>query len=74
MSRQVFESKTLGSVKPLERINSDVWGPSSVVSIEGYRYYVSFIDECTKFTWIFPLIYKSQVLEVFQSFYALIQT
>ncbi|TQE07262.1 hypothetical protein C1H46_007084 [Malus baccata] len=53
MSRQVFESRTLGFIKPFEIISNDVWGPSSVISIEDYKYYVSFIDECTKFTWIF---------------------
>lgn len=40
MSRQVFEPRAVRSVQPFERISSDVWGPASVVSVEGYEYYV----------------------------------
>lgn len=29
---------------PLELIHSDVWGPSPLVSVCGYKYYVVFID------------------------------
>jgi len=35
--------------RPLELIYSDVWGPSSVVSTYGSRYYVCFLDVFTKF-------------------------
>ncbi|TQD99113.1 hypothetical protein C1H46_015232 [Malus baccata] len=37
------------------------------------KYYVSFIDDFTKFTWICPLCYKSQVQLVFEKFYAFIK-
>lgn len=47
MSRKVFSSNSHVSVKPFEMISSDVQGPSPVVSIESYKYYVSFIDDFT---------------------------
>lgn len=59
MSRQVFSSSSHTSVKPFERISSDVWGPSPVVYTKGYKYHVSFIDDFTQFTWIIPIAYKS---------------
>jgi hypothetical protein len=34
---------------PLEIIHSDVWGPAPI-SVGGYKYYISFIDDFTKFT------------------------
>ncbi|KAM0958955.1 hypothetical protein ACFX2C_024187 [Malus domestica] len=40
-----FPSLASKSVVPFEVIHTDVWGPSPSLSIEGYRYYVSFIDE-----------------------------
>lgn len=73
MSRQSFSSSSHISVRLFERVCSDVWGPSPVVSIEGYKYYVIFVDDFTKFTWFFPLTYKSQVASVFEQFYAFIQ-
>ena len=53
---------------PLELVHTDVWGPAPVISCNGTRYYVSFIDNFTRFTWFFPLKYKSQVLESFKHF------
>lgn len=37
----------------LELVHSDVWGPSPVMSVSGYRYYVNFVDDLSKYTWIF---------------------
>ena len=54
--------------KPLEVIHSDLWGPSPVTSHLGNRYYVSFIDDYTKYTWLYPLKLKSDVLQVFIHF------
>ncbi|KFL89552.1 hypothetical protein AmDm5_1575 [Acetobacter malorum] len=62
------------SVKPFEVLHSDVWGPSPTMSVEGYKFYVLFIDECTRFTWIFPLRNKSEVFQVFVHFHAFIST
>ena len=30
------------------------------MSIEGYKYYIHFVDDYTRFTWIFPLKTKSE--------------
>jgi histone deacetylase 1/2 len=47
---------------PLELVFFDVWGPSSVESTCGFLYFLTCFDACTKFTWIFPLQKKSEVL------------
>ena len=52
---------------PLELVYSDVWGPATV-SVGGYKYYVSFIDAFSKFTWIYLLHAKSEVEQVFIRF------
>lgn len=58
---------------PFSKIHNDVWGPSPVVSIEGFRYYVSFINEATRFVWLFPLMNKSEVFGAFVKFYAYVE-
>lgn len=63
-----FSPSTASVSKPLELIYSDVWGPSSVVSSYGSRYYVSFLDAFTKFLWVFPLKLKSDVETIFIQF------
>jgi hypothetical protein len=45
---------------PLELVFSYVWGPAPV-SAGRYKYYVSFIDDYSKFTWIYLLKLKSEV-------------
>ena len=54
---------------PLELIHSDVWGPA-VASSGGYKYYVSFIDDYSRFTWIYLFKHKSDVEQVFYAFQA----
>lgn len=40
--------------KPLELIHSDVWGPAPILSREGFKYYIHFVDDHTRYTWMFP--------------------
>ena len=53
--QNVFPSSFLKTHKPFEVVHSDVRGPASLVSNEGFCHYVSFIDDYTRFTWILPL-------------------
>ncbi|KAM1135223.1 hypothetical protein TB2_044217 [Malus domestica] len=57
---------------PFKVIHTNVWGPAPVMSMEGHRYYVSFIDECTRYTWIFPMINKAAICDIFIQFHAFI--
>jgi hypothetical protein len=43
----------------LELVHSDVFGPVSVPSLGGSLYYVSFIDDFSRKTWIYFLRKKS---------------
>jgi hypothetical protein len=44
-----YPKSTSVSTSPLEVVFSDVWGPSSK-SFGRFKYYVSFIDDYSKFT------------------------
>ena len=39
-----------------------------MLSSSGYRYYINFIDAFSRFTWIFLLKHKSDVLQTFSNF------
>ena len=65
-----FPSSSFTATAPLELVHSDVWSPAPVTSINGTRFYVSFVDHFTRFTWLFPIKHKSQVLATFQHFTA----
>jgi transposase InsO family protein len=62
------------SVEPFVLVHTDVWGPSRVVSLSGYQWFVSFIDDFF-FNHAGILIKdKSDVLSVFQMFHKMIKT
>jgi transposase InsO family protein len=57
----------------LEFIHSDVCGPMPSSSISGYVYYVSFIDDYSRKTWIYFLKTKDEVFNKFKEYKALIE-
>ena len=58
---------------PLDLIFSDVWGPASMFSSNGFRYFVIFVDAHTKHIWYYPLIVKSDAFSTFQRFQTLVE-
>ncbi|KAM1026446.1 hypothetical protein ACFX2C_039460 [Malus domestica] len=69
-----FPSTHVKSVIPFQIVHSDLWGPAPCTSIDGYKYYVTLIDECTRFCWLFPLSSKSDFTDVFVTFCAFVST
>ena len=59
---------------PFALVHSDLWGPAPVQSSAGFKYYVVFVDEFTKFTWVYLLKHKSDTFQVFSEFHAMVQT
>ncbi|KAJ3691742.1 hypothetical protein LUZ61_020906 [Rhynchospora tenuis] len=63
-----FSSSSSISTSPLQLVHSDVWGPAPIVSSLGYKYYITFVDDYSNYTWIYFLKQKSDVLNVFSLF------
>ncbi|KAI3751228.1 hypothetical protein L2E82_22276 [Cichorium intybus] len=68
-----FISSTSCTVMPFDILHTDIW-TSPIVSTMGHRYYLVIVDDFTNFTWSYPLAKKSQVLTIFKSFHAFVQT
>jgi hypothetical protein len=60
------------SKAPLQLVFFDVWGPAST-SVRRINYYVSFIDDFGKFTWVYLAKHKSEVFQKFQDFQAKVE-
>ena len=58
---------------PVELIFTDLWGPSHITSYSGYKYYVSFIDAFSRYTWIYPIKSKVETMYVFQTFKSMVE-
>ncbi|KAJ3691762.1 hypothetical protein LUZ61_020926 [Rhynchospora tenuis] len=68
-----FSSSSSCTTSPLELVHSDVWGPSPIVSKNNFRYYLIFVDDFSRFTWIFFMSNKSEVLSIFTRFKAQVE-
>ncbi|KAJ7972159.1 Retrovirus-related Pol polyprotein from transposon TNT 1-94 [Quillaja saponaria] len=62
------------STTPFALIHSDVWCPSRVVSLSGYKWFVTFIDCFSRTTWVYLLRAKNEVFTCFQMFHKLVCT
>jgi histone deacetylase 1/2 len=67
-----YPKSTSVSNNPLDLVFSDVWGPAPT-SVGRNNYYVSFIDDFSKFTWIYLLRHKSEVFQRFHDFQNLVE-
>ncbi|KAH9726481.1 retrovirus-related pol polyprotein from transposon RE2 [Citrus sinensis] len=68
MHRLSFKSSESKSSTALEIIHNDLWGPAPTISNQGFKYYITFIDDKTNYTWIYGLANKSQELSAFIAF------
>jgi hypothetical protein len=55
-------------------IHSDVWGPSPVPTVGGSRYFVIFVDDFSRYTWIYLIKNRFEVLTIYRDFAKMIQT
>ncbi|KAA0050650.1 Cysteine-rich RLK (receptor-like protein kinase) 8 [Cucumis melo var. makuwa] len=59
--RVSFPSQPYKPTQPFTLIHSDVWGPSKVTTSSKKRWFVTFIDDHTRLTWVYFITDKSEV-------------
>ena len=59
---------------PFELVHSDVWGPCPVMSLTGFRYFVTCVDDYSRTTWLYLMKNCSKLFSHFRAFYAEIHT
>jgi len=69
-----FSSTPSISSNPLQLLFLDVWGPAPQNSINNKRFYLSVVDDFSKYTWLYPLETKSEVCATFLWFKQLVET
>lgn len=56
------------STRPLQLIHSDLCGPLPTPSLFQSRYFITFTDDYSRYSWVYFLTYKSQALDKFRIF------
>jgi hypothetical protein len=72
-SRLPFKSSVTQTTQIFEIVHSDVWGPFSS-SLDDFKYFVTFIDDFSRVTWVYLLKSKCEVFEYFKYFHKLVTT
>ncbi|CAH9052299.1 unnamed protein product [Cuscuta europaea] len=57
----------------LEYVHADVWGPASIPTHGGKRYFLSLIDDFSRKVWVYLLEHKSDVCEKFKAWKLLVE-
>ena len=60
--------------RPFELVHSDIWGPMHVPNIFGFQYYVIFVDDFSRVTYLYLMKKRSELSSIFKSFYMEIKT
>ena len=58
---------------PLELVHSDLCGPLSSASFFGFKYFLTFIDDYSRCTWVYFLKLKSEVFNMFLAYKSLVE-
>ena len=70
MHADPFPPSSSRASKPLQLVHSDVHGPVKVSTHQGYRYWVTFIDDYSRFKAVYLLKQKSETFAAFKQFKA----
>ena len=63
--RNPFPQFAWRAIHKLQLVHTDVGGPQKTSSLKGSKYYIAFIDDDTRFCWIYFLKFKFEVANVF---------
>ncbi|CAL2253605.1 unnamed protein product [Prunus armeniaca] len=72
--RVPFPLSSHKSLVPFSLVHSDVWGLTKITTPWGAQWFVTFIDDCTRMTWVSLLTTKGEVSSKFQQFYQMVET
>lgn len=61
-------------MSPFSVVHSNVWGPAPITYLFGFCYFVTFVDDFCKTTWVYLLKSNSEVFSIFPVFHKMVET
>ncbi|KAK9065740.1 hypothetical protein SSX86_015141 [Deinandra increscens subsp. villosa] len=62
------------SSHPFDLIHIDVWGPYNTLTYNGYKYFLTIVDDHSRVTWTYLLSTKSNAFSVLKTFIEMVKT
>ena len=66
MTKSPFTRKGERAIKLLSLIHTDVCGPITVSARGGYKYFITFTDDLSRYSYVFLMRHKSESFEMFK--------
>jgi len=60
--------------QPFDIIHSNLWGIAPIISHAHYKYFITFIENYSRFTWVYFLRSRAEAFSAFKFFHAYVQT
>ena len=68
MTKTLFSGTMERATELLKIIHSDVCGPMNIEARDGYRYFLTFTDDLSRYGYIYLMKHKSETFEKFKEF------
>jgi hypothetical protein len=69
-----FTNSDSSSHASFDLIHSDIWGPSPTATVGGSKYFVIFVDDFSRYTWIYLMHNRSELAQIYRTFAQMIST
>ena len=70
----LFNNSVSHAHSSFDLIHSDVWGPSPISTPGGSRYFVIFVDDFSRYTWIYLFKNRYKLYQIYRDFTKMIET
>ena len=70
MTMRHFKTKCYRAKEVLDLVHTDLCGPMSTSARKGYEYVITFIDDYSRYGYIYLMRHKSEAFEKFKEFKA----
>jgi hypothetical protein len=72
--RLPFPNSNTRSSHIFELLHVDIWGPNGIVSVNGHKYFLTLVDDFSRFTWIILMKNKTETRNHIMNFVNYIET
>ncbi|KAG9454499.1 hypothetical protein H6P81_007403 [Aristolochia fimbriata] len=69
-----FHTSETHSLAPFDVIHSDIWGSAPIATMGGSSYYVIFVDDYSRFVWVYLLHARSEFYNAYVNFSTMVRT
>lgn len=73
-SKLLFFTKLVSyAYSPLTLVHTNLWGPSLIQYVNGYCFYIHFLDDYSKYSWVYHLKHRGEAVNAFNHFNARVE-